>query len=256
MTRLLACVLLVTVASGLRAEDVPLLPDVDAFLAATQENLARSNRVQDEFAYKERRTELHTNPFGRLGTGEAVLYEVTPLTDGTTGFTRRVLARNGQPVTDGKVERVERRPRREAPRSRSVDDVVATLEFVVDRREMLDARPAVVVKFRPRPNARPQTRQGRLARAFSGEVWVDEQEREVRRVDAVAVDSISYGLGVVARLGKGATVTLLREPVDRDVWLPTTVRFQGQGRALLFRKLNVDYEVEWFDYRRLAGTPG
>jgi hypothetical protein len=38
--------------------------------------------------------------------------------------------------------------------------------------------------------------------------------------------------------------------------MPTAVRFQGEGRALLFRKLNVDYEVEWFEYRRLPGTAG
>jgi hypothetical protein len=24
----------------------------------------------------------------------------------------------------------------------------------------------------------------------------------------------------------------------------------GKGRALLFRKLNVDYFIEWFDYKR------
>jgi hypothetical protein len=28
------------------------------------------------------------------------------------------------------------------------------------------------------------------------------------------------------------------------------VVLKGEGRAMLFRKLNVDYVVEWFNYRR------
>jgi hypothetical protein len=212
--------------------------------------------VQDEYAYKERRTELHTNPFGRLGTGDDLLFEVTPLSDGATGFTRRLLARGGKPVPDAKVERVERRPRTGTQRSRSMDDVTAVLEFSVARREVLDGRPAIVVSFRPREDAEPQTRQGRLARAFSGVVWVDEHLQEVKRVDAIAEDSISFGLGVVARLSKGAKVTLVREPVEGGVWMPTSIRFLGHGRALLLRRLNVDFGIEWFDYRRVAGTAG
>ena len=51
------------------------------------------------------------------------------------------------------------------------------------------------------------------------------------------------------RLGEGTHVKVVREPVD-SVWLPTSIRLMGEGRALLFRKLNVDYFVEWFDYKR------
>ena len=42
---------------------------------------------------------------------------------------------------------------------------------------------------------------------------------------------------------------MLRAQVNEGVWLPVSVRFTGEGRALLLRKLNVDFSVEWFDYR-------
>jgi hypothetical protein len=79
---------------------------------------------------------------------------------------------------------------------------------------------------------------------------------EVVRVEATAVDDISYGLGVVARLNKGATVTLVRERVDAETWLPTSIRFSGDGRAIVFRKLHVDHLIEWFDYKRVALRKG
>ena len=108
---LLTGVLMLAAAVVLRSQDgLPALPDPDVFFAATQQNLLASGRVQYEFAYKERRTELHTNPFGRLGTGDDLLYEVFPLTEGT-GYTRRLIERAGEVVEDAEVERVERRPR-------------------------------------------------------------------------------------------------------------------------------------------------
>ena len=51
-------------------------------------------------------------------------------------------------------------------------------------------------------------------KSFSGCVWVDEAAREVIRVDATAVDTISFGFGLIARLNEGTTVTLHREPID------------------------------------------
>ena len=79
---------------------------------------------------------------------------------------------------------------------------------------------------------------------------MDEAAAEVVRVEATAIDDITYGLGVVARLNKGAVVTLVRERVESDTWLPTSIRFSGEGRAMLIRKLRVDHLIEWFDYRR------
>jgi len=61
---------------------------------------------------------------------------------------------------------------------------------------------------------------------------------------------VSYGLGLIAKLNKGSRITLTRERVDDDLWLPTSIRFVGEGRAVLFRRLNVDFAADWFDYRK------
>lgn len=240
--------------SGVRglAQNEPPLPDRDALFKATRENLVRAQREQRYFAYKERRTELHTNPFGRIGTGPTRVYEVEPRPDG--GVTRKLLERDGQPVADAEVERIEprnrgRRPERSGPSA--IDDAISVLEFKIERRERLNGRDAIVVSFTPKPNAKPQTREGRLVRSFSGRIWVDEEEREVIRSESMAIDDLTYGYGMIARLNAGTVVSMTREAVEAQLWLPTSMRFQGEGRALLFRKLNVDFGVDWFEYRRV-----
>jgi hypothetical protein len=132
----------------------------------------------------------------------------------------------------------------------AVADTADALDLVLDHRERLNGRDVIVITFRPKPGAQPESREGKLAHLFQGRIFVDEAGAEVVRVEASAVDDITYGLGVVARVNKGASVTLVRERVDADTWLPTSIRLSGDGRAMLFRKLQVDHLIEWFDYRR------
>jgi hypothetical protein len=166
---------------------------------------------------------------------------------------RKLLAKNGQPVPDSKPERQERKVRTEGPSA--VDDTVATLRFAIDRRETIRGREVIVVRFEPRPNAKPQTREGKLAKMFSGSIWVDESAREVTKVEATAGEDLSYGFGLLAKVGKGSVVTLTRERVDDHIWLPVSVKFKAEGRALFaLRKLNIDFAVEWFDYRRVSAA--
>jgi hypothetical protein len=231
------------------------LPDHDRFVQATRANLIRSQREQFNYAYKERRTEFHVNPFGRVGTGGIEGWEVTPIENGKV-IQRRLIERDGKPVTDGDVDRIKvQEERRREGRRTSMDDVVAMLAFKLDRRETVNGRAAVAVTFTPKPEGDPQTREGRIAKAFSGTAWVDETAREVIKVEATAVDAISFGFGLIARLNRGTTVTLHRQPIHDGLWLPTSVRFAGEGRALLVRKLNVDQRIEWSEYKRVLNVP-
>jgi hypothetical protein len=244
-SRLAAATLLVQSAP---ARDVRPFPEPTAFFEAVRANLARSQDDQRLFAYKERRTELNLNPFGRLGTSGVRVREVTPIEDGSA-VTIRVIERDGKPVADSAPVR---RPMRMSTRGRRVvDDVAATLDVSMNRREHLDGRDAIVAVFKARRDAKPQTREGRIARNFTGEIWIDEQMREVFRIDAKAVDDVAFGYGVLARLNKGATVTLRRELVQGNLWLPVSMRFNGEGRALLLRKLTIDFSVAWFDSRKV-----
>jgi hypothetical protein len=247
MSRLLfAAVVMAGLTLGIGAQAPRPLPDRAALFKATQDNLARAQREQGRYAYKERRTELHTNPFGKIGTEGTRVYDVTPGPEGGVIF-RTLLEKDGLKVTDAKPERQELRER--STRTSAMEEIVNTMDFVMQRRETLEGRETIVVSFAAKPDTRPQTREGKMAKQFTGLIWVDEAAQEVMRVEGTATDSISYGLGMIARLNKGSQVVLRRESVEGGIWLPTSVRFVGAGRAMVFRKLDVDFAVDWFDYR-------
>ena len=243
--RLIAAALVIQSAA---TEPRPL-PAPQPFFEAVRANLARSQEAQNLFAYKERRTDLRLNPFGRMGTGETRVIAVTPI-EGGKALTRRLIERDGKPVTDSVPSRREIRM---TERGRSVvDDVAATLDVRIDRRDSFEGRDAIVATFTAKRDASPRTREGRLVRGFAGEIWIDELAREVLKVEATAIDDLTYGYGVLGRLNEGAKVSVRRQRIADDLWLPVSIRFNGEGRALLFlRKLTINFAVDWFDYRRV-----
>lgn len=239
--------MVVAAATAGAARQAAPLPDPEPFYAAARANIERAQVEQRAFAYRERRTELHLNPFGRLGTGGTLVYEYTPLPDG--GAERRLVERDGKPVTDSSVDRRPPRPARRSRRT-AVEDAIGVLRFTIERRTQLEGQTTIAVKFEPRPGASAETREGNLARRFAGTIFVHEASKEVVRVEATAIEDLTYGFGMVARLGKGTAVLLTREQVEPDLWLPTSIRFTGKGRALLFRRLDIDQLIEWTRYRR------
>jgi hypothetical protein len=282
--RAAAVVLFAVLVEGTRnspaAQNSP--PAFAELFTAVRENLARAQQSAHLYSYKERRTILHTNPFGKLGTDGTRVRQVYPsaipqlthrltierdgkpvseveLAAETRQYRQRVAAFERALATESQAARCSRQQQVTRRRERArevVDDVLATLEFRVEGSAMHSGVDTWVVKFVPRPNAQPRTREGKLAQQFVGTAWVHKEQDEVMRVEATATKDLTIGWGVIARVNKGATGSITRRQVDERFWMPSEVRLTGQGRAMLFRRLTINYVTEWFDYERIpAGSP-
>lgn len=177
-----ACALFAAHGAGQSSD----LPQREIFLRETREALTRSQELWHRYTYRERRTELHLNPFGRMGTGGSRVTEVRPSADPRFTY-RRVIERNGAPVSQLDLDRQEAEYRARVARVKRevaaadandeerrqqdellarrraqmiIDDAVNTLRFDLVRREIRDGRATIVVSFARRPDARPSTRAG------------------------------------------------------------------------------------------------
>ena len=260
----LMCILVAAHGLGQPAD----LPPREPFFTEARAALSRSQELWHRYAYRERRTELHLNPFGRMGTGGTRVLEVRPSPNPQLTY-RRVIERDGVPVPKheldrqdadyrariARIERAAEQPTHEELLARQrarmvVDDVLRTLQFEIARREVRSGRPHIVVTFAPNPAARPTTREGRLAKVFKGSVWIDEALREVTDMRAVAIDDVSFG-GFIAKVYKGTEAVVERREVEPGVWMPTRLALSGDIRAL-FRKANIDHVIEWTEYRKMG----
>lgn len=293
LVRLLTALLALGPGSASQSPAVPAdaaLPDQQAFFAEVRKRLASNDAIQRRYAYRERTTELRLNPFGRkIGTGPVNVYEVYPHPSDELTY-RRLVEREGRAVRPEELAEQDRLYRdqlaawqrrmaregesarlvrlRKAAEARERDAAMARealdmFDFRITGRETWEHEPAIIVAFSPRRTASARSREGRIARAFAGRAWVHETEFEVMNVEATAIDDVNFGWGMIGRINRGSTARFTRRRVD-GVWLPVETRFDGEGRALMVRKVEIAFSRDYFDYQpfdaadlpaRLGWTP-
>jgi hypothetical protein len=82
-------------------------------------------------------------------------------------------------------------------------------------------------------------------------VWVSEADYQVVKVEAVVIEDITIGLGLIGRLHKGSKAVIERRKINDEVWLPGRELLTASGRTLLFRTFHVNTVTEYSDYRRI-----
>src|SRR5207237_6036145 len=107
-------------------------------------------------------------------------------------YTRRLIERDGKAVTNSTPSI---RHTSESARGKAiVDDVAGALDIGIDHREVLDGRDMIVLAVKPLASAKPRTREGKLVKNLKGHIWIDEEAREVTRVEAVAMTTSTSAL--------------------------------------------------------------
>jgi hypothetical protein len=87
---------------------------------------------------------------------------------------------------------------------------------------------------------------------FTLQAWVSESEYEVARVDLEAIDDLSIGFGLLARVHKGTQASFTRRKVDGEAWLPATATYTASARVGLVKVMRVRGTSEFSAYRKFT----
>ena len=68
-------------------------------------------------------------------------------------------------------------------------------------------------------------------RHFAGKAWVSETEYELVRLEAEAIETASFGLGLLARVHKGSKAAFERRKVNGEEWLPASASYTASARV-------------------------
>ena len=259
------------------AQDAPPLPDQTEFLQQLRSNLQSDRLLQSRYTFREKRIDVRRDDHGtEVGRSEKV-FDVYPALKGTEAY-RRLISVDGVlngPDSLAEADRLRRiavvdRARQVQNETASqrgkrlhdaaedqrkendvINDAFRLYGFRLTGRETLDGREAIALTFTPVSFVIPRTSEGKLLQKFSGRAWVDERDHQLMRLEVESVDDVSFGFGFVARLHKGSQMVFQRRPVNA-VWLPSELRYSGDGRVLLLKKLRVEAIREYSDYKALG----
>ena len=86
----------------------------------------------------------------------------------------------------------------------------------------------------------------------AGKAWVDEQDHQIVRVEIEVTDTISIGLGILARLQKGASIVEERRKFNNEIWLPVRAEVTLNAKILLLKGFNIREITEYSDHRKYS----
>ena len=254
------------------------LPDPKGFVAEVRKRLMSDRALQSQYTYLEHREEVSVSKLGKVSTGPLKVYEVYPSVDPGNNY-KRLIAVNGVPLSAAELEKQDRvhredvlrdaaRRQRETPEQRDdrvgreqderrkeqaiIDEAFSLYTITMIGRETMHGHDTVVATLVPKPNFKPRTDAGQFLKKFKATAWVSESEYQLVRLDAEAIDDVTFGWGIVGRIHEGARAVFERTKVNGEVWLPSRTSFTGTGRALLFRTFEVNSVTTYSDYKKFS----
>jgi hypothetical protein len=249
------------------------LPDIPALLKEVSANEDAIDQLLEKYTYTETITQRELEQNGTLKDKGTETWELTFYKGNRI---RRLIAKNGRPLSGDELEkenrRVEKRVReiekKEAEKERkaqqereagtpdnegeriSIADVLRASRLVNPRRERFRNRDVIVFDFEPLPGYKPQKKYEKFFGKNAGAIWIDAADKQVARVEARLIDSYKIAGGLLASLREGATFVLEQERVNNELWLPTRMDINLSVRVLMVKGLNIVMSAIYGDYKR------
>jgi hypothetical protein len=261
----------------LAAQEAPL-PELQPFLQDVRKHLASDDERQSGYMYVETRRERKLDRDGHPTEESVKVFESYPGLPGEPRW-ERLLSEDGRPVPAAELEKKDRerqkqveeyartvakdpakereRQRRELEHDRkerdeAIDDAFRIFEFRMLGREQIEGHRTIVLSITPRPDAATRTRAGSIMRNFAGRAWISESDHELVRLDLEAIDTVSFGFGLLARVHKGSRASFQRRKVNGETWLPAVARFSGSARVGLVKVFRREGTAEFSNYRKFS----
>jgi hypothetical protein len=268
---------LVIAGTTVAAQDRPL-PDQESFLTETRKHLQTDSALQSSYVYVETRREQKLDKRGLASEESVKVFESYPGLPGE-GRWERLIAENGRPVAAEELAKQDRerqtkaagmvrrltedapkeraRQQREYQKSRrerddAVSDIYTVFDIRMSGRERIEGHDTIAFSLTPKAGAKPRTTEGRQMQHFNVQAWISESDYELVKLDAEAIDTLSFGLGVLARLHKGARLSFLRRKINGEVWLPAVASYSGSARVSLLFTLRRAGSSEYSGYRKYS----
>jgi hypothetical protein len=275
--RLICGCLIAILAVPAAGQDRPL-PDYATFMAEVRKRLEADDVRQSEYVYVETRREQKLDATGTSTKETLDVFESYPALPNESRWQRQIV-KDGKPVrpedlaavdrdrqkkvleyaktlerNPDKVRDAERKKHDEQRRDsdRAVDDALRVYDIKMLGREVVSGYGTIAFSFTPKKDARPQTSDGKIMRHFAGKAWVSESDHEVVRIEAEAIETASFGLGLLARVHKGSKAAFERRKVNGEQWLPARATYSGSARVMLVKVMRIGGTLEFSDYRKFS----
>lgn len=256
----LVCAGLLMTAAAARAQSDAPLPDVSTLIQQVRDHQRQMQSIQENYTFHETQVSHELNKNGSVKKTESTEFEIFFV---NTHEVRRPIKKDGKDLDPDQqkkvqdqvmkeIDKAQHTPPGQAPQgdqSISVGHILAMAKLSAPRREMLDGRSTIAFDFTGDPHAKAHNVAEEAALRTSGTVWIDEKDRQVRRLVARLDSNVHAGFGLFS-LSKGSSLTFDQKLVNNELWLPTGATVGLLAHAIGVIGFRANIEVTDDDYKR------
>jgi hypothetical protein len=104
--------------------------------------------------------------------------------------------------------------------------------------------PCYRLSFSPDPHFVAPDMEAGIFRGMAGEVWIDQGQERLTRLDAHLIANVDFGWGILGQLDKGGTVHIEQADVGAGNWKVTGLNLNMRGKALMVKSLRIQIKEE------------
>ena len=258
------------------SQDTRPLPDIPALLLDIQKNQSALEDLRKNYTCHLSEEDDKTDSDGNVKSRTVKDYDVFYIGDEQV---LHLLAKDGKPLEgDDKQKEDDRfnkryddlekkqaelaadpkkRAKKEEQDEAELSDFLRAEKFTNPRRAMFRGQEVIAFDFAGNPDYKAKKEIDRIIQKLTGEMWVDEQAREVARLEAHFAESVKVGGGLLASLQKGSNFVFEQEKINGEVWLPSYAEAHFAGR-IVFVNLKRNFVDRYSDYKkfRVGATLG
>jgi hypothetical protein len=144
------------------------------------------------------------------------------------------------------------RRKREQADSTRADEMVRLLPtafiYTFEAMDNCPSGPCYRLGMRPNPSFRPPDREAEVYHGMAGELWIDQKQERLAKLDVHLIIDVDFGWGIVGKLYKGGTILVEQKDVGEDHWEQNRLQLNLQGKILLVKALTMNTTEVESDY--------
>jgi type V secretory pathway adhesin AidA len=251
------CVILYGVVCA--AQQVAPIPDATTLLQQVAEHQRKVDQTREDYTWHET---VVTRLLDKNGNVKKTESEEDEIFFVNTHEIDRTVKKDGKELTPDEQKKEQDRVMKAVEKAQktppgqfldkntvSITQILGMMKTSHPRRETIDGRNTIAFDFTGDPHAKTHGVAEDASKKMSGTLWVDEQDREVRRLVARFDDNFHLGFGLFS-VGKGSNFTFNQKLVNNELWLPVDAQAHVVAHALGMIGYRADVSVTDTNYQR------
>jgi hypothetical protein len=107
----------------------------------------------------------------------------------------------------------------------------------------------IVLDYEPNPKFHPPSTTSEALTGLRGRVWIDRKTKTVVRMEGNIFRGVNFGWGMLAHIYPGGQLALDQTEAPNNRWIFTHFKERISVRALMVKTLNIQADIDGWDFR-------